>query len=107
VLKPNGLFYLNAPSNGIFHRFPIDCWRFYPDSGKALVNWAQRNNYKTVLLDSFIGQQDNDIWNDFVAVFLKDEQFISNHSDRIMNHYNTFTNGKLYGNEDLINFMGI
>ena len=38
ILKPNGLFYLNAPSNGAFHRYPVDCWRFYPDSGKALVN---------------------------------------------------------------------
>jgi len=28
VLKPDGLFYLNAPSNGKFHRFPVDCWRF-------------------------------------------------------------------------------
>lgn len=107
VLKPNGLFYLNAPSNGVFHRYPIDCWRFYPDSGTALVNWARRNNYKTVLLESFIGQQDNDIWNDFVAVFLKDEQFISHHSDRIINNYSTFTNGKLNGSENIINLVSL
>jgi SAM-dependent methyltransferase len=37
VLRPEGLFYLNAPSNGPFHRYPVDCWRFYPDSGNALV----------------------------------------------------------------------
>src|SRR4051812_2658915 len=34
VLKPDGLFYMNVPSNGAFHRYPVDCWRFYPDSGK-------------------------------------------------------------------------
>jgi SAM-dependent methyltransferase len=37
VLKAPGLFYLNVPSNGPFHRHPVDCWRFYPDSGDALV----------------------------------------------------------------------
>ena len=37
VLTPNGLFYLNAPSNGDFHRWPVDCYRFYPDAGKGLV----------------------------------------------------------------------
>lgn len=40
VLRPGGLFYLNAPSNGAFHRYPVDCWRFYPDAGDALVRWA-------------------------------------------------------------------
>jgi SAM-dependent methyltransferase len=38
ILKPTGLMYINAPSNGPFHRFPVDCWRFYPDSGVALQN---------------------------------------------------------------------
>ena len=40
VFKPDGLFYLNAPSNGEFHRYPVDCWRFYPDAAQALVNWG-------------------------------------------------------------------
>jgi SAM-dependent methyltransferase len=40
VLKPGGYFYLNAPSNGPYHRFPVDNWRFYPDAGLALVAWA-------------------------------------------------------------------
>ena len=47
VLKPRGLFYLNAPSNGPFHRHPTDNWRFYPDSGKVLKKWANKNNYNT------------------------------------------------------------
>lgn len=38
MLKPDGIFYLNAPSSGDFHRYPVDCWRFYPDSGRALVS---------------------------------------------------------------------
>src|SRR5512140_2189307 len=35
ILKPRGLFYLNVPSNGMYHRHPVDCWRFSPDSGAA------------------------------------------------------------------------
>jgi SAM-dependent methyltransferase len=36
VLKPDGLLYINVPTNGFYHRFPFDYWRFYPDSGLAL-----------------------------------------------------------------------
>jgi len=38
IVRPGGLLYLNAPSNHEFHRYPLDCWRFYPDAGVALCN---------------------------------------------------------------------
>ena len=57
ILKPEGLFYLNVPSNGYVHRYPVDCWRFYPDSGLALVEWAERNGYTPALLESFVGKK--------------------------------------------------
>ena len=50
ILKPSGLFYINAPSNGPFHRHPTDNWRFYPDAGTALTVWARRSGYDPVLL---------------------------------------------------------
>lgn len=82
ILKPNGLFYINAPSAGVVHRFPVDCWRFYPDSSNALVSWAKRNGYNSVSLESFI--YDNDpTWKDCVSVILKDEQFMSKYERRI------------------------
>lgn len=77
VIKDDGIFYLNVPSNGYFHKFPVDCWRFYPDAGHALVAWLKRSGYKeSVLLESFIGPQMDDVgdegrWNDFVAVLGK------------------------------------
>lgn len=37
VLKPGGLAFLIAPSRGPEHRFPQDCWRFYPDGFRALA----------------------------------------------------------------------
>ena len=83
ILKPDGVLYINVPSNGSYHRHPTDNWRFYPDAGLALVAWAQRSGYDTVLLESFIGAQDGEIWNDFVGVFLKDQRFVSKYPDRI------------------------
>ena len=74
VLRPTGLLYLNVPSNGDFHRYRVDCWRFYPDSGVAMVSWARRNGLRPALLESFISDQYMGLWNDFVAVFGKDEQ---------------------------------
>lgn len=103
VLKPNGLFYLNAPSNGLFHRYPVDCWRFYPDSGGALVTWAKRNGMNPVLLESFISNQQVEVWNDFVAIFLKDEKFFENYRDRICEVFDDFKNGFCSDSSSLIN----
>lgn len=36
VLKPGGLAFVVAPGGGNVHRYPVDCWRFYPDSWAAL-----------------------------------------------------------------------
>ena len=49
VLKPDGLFYMNAPSNGSVHKFPVDCWRFYPDAGDAIVHWGIYSGYKNLI----------------------------------------------------------
>lgn len=103
VLKPGGLIYINSPSNGDFHRWPVDCWRFYPDSGKALEKWARHNGYDIVLLESFIGNQDQDIWNDFVAVFCKGEQYVFNYN-RIVDVIEDFTNGIVYKRDGFINY---
>ena len=103
ILKPEGLFYLNVPSNGYFHRYPVDCWRFYPDSGGALVNWAVRNGLDPVLLESYTSLQKADAWNDFVAVFLKDSAHISAYPTRIIDTFRQFYNGRIHGQEGFIN----
>ncbi|MGY3870221.1 methyltransferase domain-containing protein [Aeromonas crassostreae] len=75
ILKPGGLIYINVPSNGYIHRYPVDCWRFYPDSGKALETWGRRCGYGVTLLESFTSSQfsnlPEDRWSDFIAVFAK------------------------------------
>lgn len=41
VLKHRGLCCVIAPSSGPEHRYPVDCWRYYPDGMRALANFAR------------------------------------------------------------------
>lgn len=93
ILKPSGLFYLNAPSDGAVHKYPVDCWRFYPDSGQALVTWARRNDFDPKLLESYTQIGGN--WQDYVAIFLKDSSHQEKFTDRILNHKKDFENGSI------------
>jgi len=107
ILKPTGLLYINVPSNGSFHRYPVDCWRFYPDSGVALQNWGKRSGYNCALLESFIGIRKNkaDVWNDFVAIFVKDEKNSAKYISRIQNASIQFANGRLHNSENIVNHI--
>lgn len=69
--RAGGHIYVNAPSNGAVHRYPMDYWRFYPDAGLALVEHARSEGLEIDLVESFIGNRHSDIWNDFAAVFRK------------------------------------
>ena len=64
VLKKGGLIYLNAPSAGYVHRYPVDCYRFYPDFANGLAEWQ-----KLELLEQYIDQ--NCFWKNNVGVFRK------------------------------------
>lgn len=105
VLRPQGLFYLNAPSNGHFHRWPVDCWRFYPDSGEALVTWARYNQLRPLLLESFIGKKYMGLWNDFVAVYVKDERYGALYADRITEHTTNYLNARVAGVREVLAFQ--
>lgn len=91
------------PSNGDFHRYPVDCWRFYPDSGRALVAWAKRSGLDVSLLESYTSTQNGDQWNDFVAVFLKGSEYASRYPDRIVSRLKEFNNGVVLGSDQLLN----
>jgi SAM-dependent methyltransferase len=71
VLTVGGYIYLNAPSKGDYHQYPIDAWRFFPDAGIALCAWAKLNECDIQLLESFITENNTDIWNDCVMIFGK------------------------------------
>jgi O-antigen biosynthesis protein len=40
ILKPGGFCCIIAPSSGHEHRYPVDCWRFYPDGFSALARYG-------------------------------------------------------------------
>lgn len=99
ILKPNGLIYINAPSNGYFHQFPIDSYRFYPDAGNSFTNWLTYNRYKPILLESFLGFRDgcpsDSVWVDFCCIILKDKKYKNlytkriHHKNKKISHINT------------------
>lgn len=101
VLKPTGIFYLNVPSDGGVHKYPVDCWRFYPDSGQALVTWAKRNGFNPTLLECYtqLGGQ----WYDYVSVFLKSNENMTRYNDRILHHKKDFENGMMVDNDYFFN----
>ena len=103
VLKPYGVFYLNAPSIGDFHRYPIDSWRFYPDSGHSLIKWANRNNYNSGIIEQYTSDKENDIWADYVSIFIKDISYINIYPNRILNSFNNYTNGSIYPHTNIMN----
>jgi SAM-dependent methyltransferase len=70
--KAGGHIYVSAPSNGTVHRYPLDCWRFYPDAAVALQRWAAREGVQVSLVESFVAEREMDVWNDFCAVFRKE-----------------------------------
>lgn len=109
VLKPDGIFYLNVPSNGFIHRWPADSWRFYPDAGHSLVKWGERNGYTPALLESFIGTHssgwisEGGMWNDFVAIILKDKKHQDQNSPRMLDSLKDIRNGYRLDRDDEIN----
>ena len=62
VLKPDGYLFLIAPSGGPIHNYPVDCYRFYPDSFRALARYSGCQ-----LLD--LWHDDRGPWNDLVGIF--------------------------------------
>ncbi|MEN6617557.1 MAG: methyltransferase domain-containing protein, partial [Syntrophorhabdus sp.] len=40
ALKADGMACIVAPSRGPEHKYPVDCWRYYPDGFVALAKWA-------------------------------------------------------------------
>lgn len=71
VLKQGGRAIVIAPSAGKVHRFPFDCWRYYPDSWAALCSLANLELTESIreqkLPDTLQGRQ----WVDSAVVATK------------------------------------
>lgn len=72
VLVPGGLVCIIAPSRGFVHRFPLDCWRFFPDAGPALCAYVDLE-----LLESYVEVRrlrkvtHGQLWHDFLLIAKK------------------------------------
>ena len=73
VLKPDGLACIIAPSRGYEHRYPVDCWRFYPDGFRVLARYSglQLLSVETQWHREGYENDDSDDWGDTVAIFVK------------------------------------
>lgn len=72
VLRPGGLACVIAPGSGRVHRYPVDCWRFYPDSWAALCSLTQmelvESYYET---DSMTVAMPGNHWRDSAVIARK------------------------------------
>jgi SAM-dependent methyltransferase len=69
VVKPGGLIFLIAPSRGPEHRYPQDCWRFYPDGFRALANYGSLKLIEVSTDWAPHSAEDSAAWGDTVGVF--------------------------------------
>ncbi len=74
VLKKNGLICIVAPSRGPEHKYPVDCWRYYPDGFRALAKWV---NLEVLDAKTTWGQSGftdgSDQWGDSFCILYKAE----------------------------------
>lgn len=73
VVRPGGLVCLIVPSGGYEHRYPLDCWRFYPDGIAALARWADLDviSAHTNWEPGESWADDSNLWKDTVLVARK------------------------------------
>lgn len=74
VLTAGGICCILAPSSGPEHRYPLDCWRFYPDGMVSLAQFAQMETIEAVTQWDDLGDADSDCWHDSMLVCRKPDQ---------------------------------
>lgn len=82
VLKKDGFIFLIAPSSGVIHRHPVDCYRFYPDSYHAIGKYV-----KLDVVEVFHDQRGP--WKDLVGVFAKEHKSLLPIKNRIIDSSNS------------------
>lgn len=71
VLKPGGLCCIIAPAAGPEHKYPVDCWRIYPDGFKALAQYASLEVIEAFTEWNGAYPDKSEIWKDSVLIATK------------------------------------
>jgi len=75
VLKPGGICCILAPSSGPEHRYPLDCWRFFPDGMCAMAYFARMEIIEATTQWEDEGYEDgSDWWHDSMLVCRKPDR---------------------------------
>lgn len=80
IIKDDGFIYVNAPSNGPYHGYPGDNWRFYGDAGQALSYWsgiqiADEVTFPMKIVETFTIIIDNvEPWHDFICIWQRTDK---------------------------------
>jgi hypothetical protein len=92
VLKDTGLMYINAPSAWMmYHRYPVDCWRFWPDAGKGLETWSKYSGLNSSVLESYVCPPGpGEYVADFVCVMIKNANYINDYNSRTIDDLQPF-----------------
>ncbi len=70
VVKKGGHIYINAPSSGAYHPYPIDAWRYYLDAALSLKEWAEKAGYPVFCHHASVDK--GTAYNDFVAIYIRE-----------------------------------
>jgi SAM-dependent methyltransferase len=79
VLRPGGWCCIVAPSRGPAHFYPLDCWRFYPDAGAALMTFGGMEVLETWVEPGSFRSRPGVEWGDNVTVGRLPEMDESSH----------------------------
>lgn len=72
VLRPGGMAFVVAPGAGHVHRYPVDCWRFYPDSWAALASLTGMELVESYFeTDMLATRVEGGAWRDSVCIARK------------------------------------
>lgn len=77
VLKVNGLCCIIAPSGGVEHRYPVDCYRYYPDGMRAIAKYAGLTTVETYAQwNRELYKDMDDMWRDCVLICKREKEDI-------------------------------
>ncbi|MGI8480805.1 MAG: class I SAM-dependent methyltransferase [Chthoniobacterales bacterium] len=73
TLRTNAICCIIVPSSGPEHRFPVDCWRMYPDGLRALARYAGLTTVEATTQWEDLPEYDNESnkWHDSVLIARK------------------------------------